>query len=627
MRAGSPKSAAIYARISHDPSGERLGVQRQEADCLEEAKRRGWSVAQVYVDDDISAFNPKKPRPEYQRLLSDIQFGSRDGVMIWRLDRLHRQPRELEEFIVLCDKHQVALATVTGDVDLATSQGRLLARAWGAFAAHESDIKSERMRRANLERARRGLARTAWRPYGFKDDGRTTIPREAAIIKEAAMRILRGESLHSICVDLNGRGIPSARGGAWQPPPLRRILTNGRVAGWSTYHGEIVGNSPTTGILTRRQTERLTALFADPARRSNGGAHGWSLLNGVVTCGRCGQRIYARHHHLVRAYQCASQPGGRDVDGSQSPCMRSTPTSWFSCTIGWIRRRCRPRCNGDGSVMQRWRKARSGVDAAESRLRTMARDFAKGSITRLEWRGARPALLERVDAMRGALRQDRAEDVILEFVGHADRLRAQWDDLAPSRKREIAGALVKEIAIPPAPKKRSPAAGRAFIWWRDEEKPRRPRGAGKGIAERRAAGDFDHCTVPSCPQPYVGNGYCGLHWERVRHHGVPGQLLPIRASPYRGTLCSVEACGLEAAALGRCPMHHQRWIRDDPNGRRCLVDHCDANARVAMCVSGTTDGCRAPGQPTRAHGRARRLCEEPAAKQSRKPGRGATPGS
>src|ERR1700730_19170051 len=150
MRTKAPKAAAIYARISHDPSGERLGVQRQEADCRDEAKRRGWTVAQVYVDDDLSAFNPKKPRPEYQRLLSDIQLGRRDGVMIWRLDRLHRQPRELEEFIVLCDKHRVTLATVTGDVDLSTSQGRLLARAWGAFAAHESEIKSERIRRVML---------------------------------------------------------------------------------------------------------------------------------------------------------------------------------------------------------------------------------------------------------------------------------------------------------------------------------------------------------------------------------------------------------------------------------------------------------------------------------------------
>jgi DNA invertase Pin-like site-specific DNA recombinase len=514
MRAGSPKSAAIYARISHDPSGERLGVQRQEADCLEEAKRRGWSVAQVYVDDDISAFNPKKARPEYQRLLSDIQLGSRDGVMIWRLDRLHRQPRELEEFIVLCDKHRVALATVTGDVDLSTSQGRLLARAWGAFAAHESDVKSERMRRANLERARRGLARTGWRPYGFKADGRTTIPREAAIIKEA-----------------------------------------------------------------------LTALFADPARRSNGGAHGWSLLNGIVTCGRCGQRLYARHHHLVRAYHCASQPGGRGC-GRISIAMHALD-AYFLCQLhDRLDSAALPAALQRGRLSDaKWRKARSAVDAAESRLRTMARDFAKGLITRLEWQAARPALLERVDAMRGALRQDRTEDVILEFVGHADRLHAQWEDLAPSRKREIAAALVKEITILPATKNRSPAAGRALIWWRDEEKPRRPRGAGKGIAERRAAGDFDHCVVPSCSQPYEGNGYCSLHAHRVRHHGIPGQPLPMRTSPYRGKLCSEEAFDREAAALGRCPMHHQRWVRDDPNGRHCLVDDCDANARVGLwCI-------------------------------------------
>src|SRR6202011_5677206 len=97
--------------------------------------------------------------------------GSRDGVMIWRLDRLHRQPRELEEFIVLCDQQRVSLATVTGDVDLSTSQGRLLARTWGAFAAHESEIKSERIRRVMLERARSGQPHQGGgsnRPYGYE---------------------------------------------------------------------------------------------------------------------------------------------------------------------------------------------------------------------------------------------------------------------------------------------------------------------------------------------------------------------------------------------------------------------------------------------------------------------------
>ncbi len=131
-------------------------MQRQEDDCRAEAARRHWHVTGVYVDDDRSAFNTRKPRPEYQRLLRDIQDDAVDGVLIWRLDRLHRQPRELEEFIVITDKHQVALATCTGDVNLATTQGRLLARAWGAFAAHESEVKSERLKRAFSSAPARG---------------------------------------------------------------------------------------------------------------------------------------------------------------------------------------------------------------------------------------------------------------------------------------------------------------------------------------------------------------------------------------------------------------------------------------------------------------------------------------
>ena len=204
-----------------------------------EAKRRGWSIARVYVDDDLSAFDTRKPRPEYQRLLSDIQLGLRDGVMIWRLDRLHRQPRELEEFIVLCDKQHVALATVTGDVDLATSQGRLLARAWGAFAAHECDVRIERQMRANLERARTGIMGGRQRPYGYKDDGRTVIQAEASVIQEAAGRMLRGESLRSIRTDFNRRRIPTARRTLWQGSVFSKTLSNPRLAGWSTYRWSV----------------------------------------------------------------------------------------------------------------------------------------------------------------------------------------------------------------------------------------------------------------------------------------------------------------------------------------------------------------------------------------------------
>jgi DNA invertase Pin-like site-specific DNA recombinase len=97
-----PRATAIYARISSDPGGTRLGVERQIEDCEALAGSLGWTVAEVYVDNDVSAYSGRR-RPEYERLCDDIKAGVVDGLLVWHPDRLHRSPRELEDFIDLCD--------------------------------------------------------------------------------------------------------------------------------------------------------------------------------------------------------------------------------------------------------------------------------------------------------------------------------------------------------------------------------------------------------------------------------------------------------------------------------------------------------------------------------------------
>ena len=52
-------NVAVYARISDDSEGMGLGVARQEQDARTVAGLRGWNVAQIYVDNDVSAFNTK----------------------------------------------------------------------------------------------------------------------------------------------------------------------------------------------------------------------------------------------------------------------------------------------------------------------------------------------------------------------------------------------------------------------------------------------------------------------------------------------------------------------------------------------------------------------------------------
>jgi len=160
-------SAAIYARISSDAEGTGLGVARQLEDCRKLATDRGWPVGAEYVDNDVSAFSGK-PRRQYAQMLADLASGARDAVIVYNLDRLHRRPVELEEFVTLCESVGVRdLATVTADIDLGNDDGLFMARIFAAFAAKESGRKSARIRRKMLQNAQAGLPHGSARPFGY----------------------------------------------------------------------------------------------------------------------------------------------------------------------------------------------------------------------------------------------------------------------------------------------------------------------------------------------------------------------------------------------------------------------------------------------------------------------------
>ena len=73
-------------------------MERQIKDCKALCADRGWIVAEVFIDNDVSATSGKR-RPEYQRLLRAIESGDIDAVAVWDLDRLTRRPAELESFV------------------------------------------------------------------------------------------------------------------------------------------------------------------------------------------------------------------------------------------------------------------------------------------------------------------------------------------------------------------------------------------------------------------------------------------------------------------------------------------------------------------------------------------------
>lgn len=472
-----PTRAAIYARMSQDRTGAGLGVTRQEEDCRVRCDQLVWPVAEVYRDNDISAYSGK-PRPEWERLIADVKAGRIDAIACWHIDRLTRSPSELEDVIALAERHGVALATATGEVDLSTPTGRMVARILGSVARQEMEHKSERQIRRNRQAAENGLRHGGGdRPFGYRwIFDRPEPPHhiireeldevEAAIIRECAARVLTGEALSSICRDLRARGVMTSAGKDWVPVKLRKMLVSARISGRREHiprrSGEtkrpIVGEIVATevewpAIISFDDSDRLRAMLTNPARRKWSSANGRTyLLSGILRCGRCGTGLVGRPRSGVSRYVCPNTPG-KDSCGMIATVAGRTDEHVRDMVLLAL----------DGPGMAERLRARdeqgSGlaeqIRRDETELEEIAADKASGLITRKEWLVQREIVEKRLDAARERLARQSQTSALTTFVGTFDEMRARWELLNVSQRRAIVSAVLISVKVNPAnPRKR-----------------------------------------------------------------------------------------------------------------------------------------------------------------------------
>ncbi|WP_100458849.1 recombinase family protein [Mycobacteroides abscessus] len=281
--------AVIYTRISKDRAGAGLGVERQREDCLRLAESLGWTVAETFSDNDISAFSGKK-RPAYEAMLAALEADRAQAVIAWHTDRLHRRPMELEGFIDLCERKKIDVRAVkAGTVDLSTPGGRMIARMLGAAARHEVEHMIERARSAKKQAALDGRFRGGRRAFGYEPDGLRLRESEAAAIRAATERVLSGVSLRQIARDWNGAGLRTAFGGKeFTSREVRTILLRPRNAGIATHEGQHVGQGQWDAIIGTETFAGIEALLRDPARSNHISRIRKYQGSGVYLCGKCG---------------------------------------------------------------------------------------------------------------------------------------------------------------------------------------------------------------------------------------------------------------------------------------------------------------------------------------------------
>jgi DNA invertase Pin-like site-specific DNA recombinase len=439
-----PIQAAIYCRISKDREGAGLGVDRQEQDCRVHAAALGWDVHAVYIDNDLSAYSGK-PRPGYEAMLDAIRSGQVGAVIAWHTDRLHRSPRELETFIdTLREAGDVPVSTVrAGDIDLATPTGRAVARTLGAWARYESEHKSERIRRKHLQLAQSG----AWsgggnRAYGYTKDGKSIVPDEAAVIREAADRVLAGESLTAVAADLRQRGIPTSTGIAWRQSHLGRTLRSAHLSGQREHGGEIVAVGTWPAILTPAQTTRFRRMYPKgPGRPPK------TLLSGMLVCGRdgCGHRLLAKPTGGgYRAYSCVSgkERGGCGLSVTERPLDALISAAVIEALstplLGQLMRA--------GGIDEADQVDYATVAEARTALAEVGQARADSKVSTAAWMAAVTPLEAKIEAAERRI-AGRHRHSALNDLGD---IAARWPSLPVDRRRAIIAAVVEHITIAPA---------------------------------------------------------------------------------------------------------------------------------------------------------------------------------
>ncbi|UUE27509.1 recombinase family protein [Rhodococcus qingshengii] len=438
--------AVIYTRISRDREGAGLGVDRQLADCQAVAEQFGWTVVEVYSDNDISAYSGR-PRPSYEAMLEALENGRAQAVIAWHTDRLHRSPLELESFIGLCDRKGIDVRTAkAGVIDLSTASGKMVARLLGAAARHEVEHNIERQKRAKQQAAVDGKFRGGRRSFGFEADGMTLREPEAQAIRDATRRILAGVSIAQMAREWNAAGlVTSFAGKSWTPRDLRIVITRPRNASLVTHEGKIIGDGQWPSIVEPDEYRALVAMLADPARRTSPGGQRKYLGTGLYVCGKCGAKMHTARHvrkgsRRARGYRCSASPHLNRIADQLDEYVTEL-------TLGRLAMPDAAIALGGEAVVDAaaLQVARTGI---QDRLDELAGMFADGSIGGSQLKRGSESLRAQLDEIDKQLAAARSASTLAELVLAGDDLRSVWERLSVDVKGKVIDVLMTVTVLP-----------------------------------------------------------------------------------------------------------------------------------------------------------------------------------
>ena len=220
------KTAGVYIRVStEDQAREGFSLGEQEEKLLQLCNFKDLEVYKVYKDAGISA-KDMEHRPQFQAMLQDMKEGKINYIVAYKLDRITRSVRDLEELISVLEQYNCFLLCDRDDVNTSTANGRFFVRMLTVLSQLEIEIVSERTK-FGLNGAIKSGHIPGQRPFGYKsaEDKRMVIDNATRPYIEKIFDLyLEGKSFQQIANYFKENDIYPKK--KWRDTTIQKIIDN-----------------------------------------------------------------------------------------------------------------------------------------------------------------------------------------------------------------------------------------------------------------------------------------------------------------------------------------------------------------------------------------------------------------
>jgi site-specific DNA recombinase len=279
----------IYTRKSSEEGLEQefnsLDAQREACTAYVASQRsEGWIALPARYDDG-GVSGGTLDRPALKRLLSDIESGLVDVVVVYKIDRLSRALMDFAKLVEIFDRNSVTFVSVTQSFNTTTSMGRLTLNILLSFAQFEREVIGERIRDKIAASRKRGMWMGGVVPLGYQVRDRKLIldEMEAATVRMIFTRFLELGSAALLAKSIASAGIRGRRGKLLNKGSLYKLLANRTYIGEVTHKGTAYPGQHDP-IISRKLWDKVRSILQESPRIRAGRARAATpaLLKGLL---------------------------------------------------------------------------------------------------------------------------------------------------------------------------------------------------------------------------------------------------------------------------------------------------------------------------------------------------------